>query len=131
MVVVDTSVWADYFRRPSSQVADELSGLLRARRASLVGVVLSELHKGARNDEQIVSLREGLFAVPYIEMNRGAWERAGRIAAGLDASGVRIPMSDVFIAALALEGDHEVYTLDKHFQRIPGLRLYQAEGDSP
>ncbi len=130
MVVVDTSVWADYFRRPSSRVADELSGLLRARRASLVGVVVSELHKGTRNDEQIVSLREGLLAVPYLEMSRNAWERAGHLAAGLDARGLRIPMSDVFIAALALEGDHEVYTLDKHFQRIPGLRLYQPDGDA-
>lgn len=128
MVVVDTSIWVDYFRRPSSQGADELAGLLRQRRAVLVGVVLGELHKGARDEEQSRSLREGLAAVPYLEMSRGAWDRAGYLAAALDGRGLRIPVSDVYIAALAISGDHEVFTSDRHFERIPGLRLYTPEG---
>ena len=33
---------------------------------------------------------------------------------------------DVNNAALALEHDHQVYTQDEHFQRVPELRLYEV-----
>ena len=47
----------------------------------------------------------------------------------LDSTGQRIPVTDALIAAIALEGQHEVFTRDeRHFERIPGLRLYQPEG---
>lgn len=130
MVIVDTSVWVDYFLRPSSAEAEELTALLTQGQAVLVGVVLSELVKGARNESQRESLYGGLVAVPYIEMGRRAWERAGSIGRDLEAAELRIPASDAFIAALALENDYSVFTRDKHFERIPGLQLYRPEGAS-
>jgi predicted nucleic acid-binding protein len=39
----------------------------------------------------------------------------------VDAS---VPLSDLAIAALALEYDCQVYALDPHFEQIPDLKLH-------
>lgn len=51
--------------------------------------------------------------------------RALDINTELSIKGLRIPFSDVLIAATALETNNELVTLDtRHFTRIPGIRLY-------
>lgn len=35
-------------------------------------------------------------------------------------------IADLLIASLAMEYGHQVYTLDDHFQRVLGLRLYEV-----
>jgi predicted nucleic acid-binding protein len=127
LIIADADMWVDFFGNASSRTGELLHGLIQTRRAALVGVVLAELVRGARDEDQRRTLRQGLGGVPFLEMNRSAWERAGRIAEDLDRRGARIPLADVFIAALAIEGEHEVLTRDKHFERIPGLRLYKPE----
>lgn len=37
------------------------------------------------------------------------------------------PLVDLLVATLVLEDGHEVCTPDEHFQRVPGLRLYEAK----
>jgi len=52
--------------------------------------------------------------------------RAGRIDGESQTKGVRIPLSDLLIGASALELGYEVGTHNvRHFQLIPGLRLFQ------
>lgn len=34
---------------------------------------------------------------------------------------------DIIIAAIALEHDAEVFTIDPHFRRIPGLKLHRSK----
>ncbi len=63
---------------------------------------------------------------PFLELDKHTWIRAGRLSMEMRSKGLITPLTDLFIAALALEGDHEVYTLDDHFQRVPGLCLHEA-----
>jgi len=130
MVIVDTNVWLDFFDGGPSITGESLGRLIRDREAVLVGVVLAELNRGARGEEERRALHRGLGGVRYLEMSRYAWVRAGRIAEELDRRGTPVPQPDIFIAALVLEGDHELFTRDRHFERIPGLRLYQPEGSA-
>jgi hypothetical protein len=130
MIIADSTAWIDFWRRPSSEAAEILERLLRGRRVALVGIVLSELQRGLRSESERDRANGMLDGLPYIEMTRDLWERAGVIAQELDAQGLSIPITDVCVAAIAIEGNHEVFTRDKHFERVPGLRLYQPEGDS-
>jgi predicted nucleic acid-binding protein len=131
MVIVDTNVWLDFFRDASSATGESLDRLIKAGEAALVGVVLAELARGARDEDQRRSLHRSLGGVPYLEISRSAWLRAGRIAEDLDRRGIPIPLPDIFIAATAIEGGHQVLTRDtKHFERISGLKLYQMEGEA-
>jgi len=65
-----------------------------------------------------------LEKLPYLEVTRDTWKSAGEISASLRSAGVTIPLSDLIIAAMALSGDHEVFTIDPHFYKIDGLNLY-------
>ncbi len=125
-VVIDTSVWADYFRRPGSAEGEEVSRLLVSGSGVMVGVVYAELLRGARDDEQVSFLEEVLDAVPFVEVTKRTWNRAGRILAELQRRGSVIPMADAVIAGVALEHGLSVFTRDGHFQRVPGLALHQA-----
>jgi len=43
----------------------------------------------------------------------------------LRKKGIVIPLSDILIAAISLEYDLSIFTLDKHFDDIPGITIYK------
>jgi predicted nucleic acid-binding protein len=129
VIIADADIWIDYFKDPDSRSGQTLGGLVKDGRVALVGIVLAEVMRGARDDQQRLSLKAMLDAVPYLEIPRSAWEMAGSIAQMLDAAGQPLAVPDIIIAASVLQGDHELFTRDKHFQHIPGLRLYDPDGD--
>lgn len=124
--IVDTSVWVQAFRVPNSVEKAEVERLIRSGQAVMVGIVVTELLRGARDERELEALEARLGALPFIQMSSKVWQEAGRLLFHLRARGLSVPLPDAIIAALALEGGHEVYTLDEHFQRVPGLRLHEA-----
>lgn len=124
MVVVDSSIWIHYLRTPKTNIASALQRLIDTNRALMVGVVFAEVLQGARSERGYATLLPRLEAIPYQEMTRRTWASAGRLALQLRTEGRLIPLTDMAVAAAALEGEHEVFTLDEHFNRVPGLRLH-------
>jgi len=98
--------------------------LIDAEEVALVGAVLAELLQGCRSRKEREEVEEGLLALPYLEMTRETWIMAGEIASPLLRKGVTLPMSDLVVAAIALEHRCRVYSLDAHFEKIPGLPRY-------
>ncbi len=127
MVIPDADIWIDLLNDATLPSSQALRALVDAEQAALVGLTLSEILRGARAKEE-ARIARLLQHVPYIEMSQEAWRRAGRLAGELDRKGTPIPMTDVFLASITLELNHELFTRDKHFERIPGLRLYKPEG---
>jgi len=125
LVIADTAIWIDYLRGRQSSQGDEVARLIDDGAVALAGVVFAELLRGVRTPERQHRLERELSGASFLNMSKAAWRRAGLLSSDLEARGQAIPMTDVFIAALALEGGHELYTRDKHFERIPGLRLYK------
>ena len=124
MVVVDSSIWIHYLRTPKANIGSALQRLIDTNRALMVGVVFAEVLQGARSEREYATLLPLLEAIPYQEMTRRTWASAGRLALQLRTEGRLIPLTDMAVAATALEGEHEVFTLDEHFNRVPGLRLH-------
>ena len=124
MVIADTSVWISFFNRPSSQEKAILDLLIDADEVALVGVILAELLQGCRSASERESLAEALLALPYFEVTQSTWLRVGDLSSTLLRRGVTIPLSDLTIACLAIEWSCQVYSLDAHFKKIPGLPLY-------
>lgn len=50
-----------------------------------------------------------------------AW--AGQLSARLRRNGHALPMSDIVIAALALEHACRLVTVDRHFEVVPGITI--------
>jgi len=123
-VIVDTSVWIQFFRVAGSREHLTVAELVRHREVAMVGVVLAELLQGARSQQELEELTRWLTALPYLAETQQTWARVGRLSFLLRQRGAGVPMLDLVIAALALEHGCQVYTRDEHFQRVPGVKLY-------
>ena len=126
MVIVDTSVWIQAFTARSTAEHKELDGLLNQNQVVMVGPVLAEILQGARSLEEFNRLRVRLAALPYAAATRETWDQSGALSYQLRQHGNPVGLVDLLISALALEHDHQLYTLDNHFHRVPGLKLYSA-----
>ena len=124
MVIADTSVWISFFNRPTSIEKQRLDGLIDSDEVAMIGVVLAEILQGCRTTKERGVLKETLLALPYIEMTRPIWIRTGEISSALLRRGITLPIPDLIVAATALEQQCHLYSLDNHFQKIPGLALY-------
>jgi hypothetical protein len=124
MVIIDTSAWISFFNRPDSTEKRVIEALIDGNEAAVVGVVLAELIQGCRSQEERDELKEALLALPYLGVSQATWIAAGEISGGLLRKGITLPLTDVVIAAVALEHDCSVYSLDAHFHKIPGLPRY-------
>jgi len=127
MVIADTSVWIPFFNRPDSPEKISLDRLIDTDEVALVGVVLAELLQGCRTLTERATLSESLLALFYFEVTQTTWLRTGDLSAQLLRKGVTLPLSDLLIATFAIEQDCRVYSLDTHFKKIPGLRLYMPD----
>ena len=128
MVIADTSVWIQFFNRPRSPEKRAIDALIDVDELALVGVGLAELLQGCRSQAERATLNEALLALPYLEVVQLTWIKAGEISSSLLRKGVTLPMSDLLLAAMALEHRCHIYSLDAHFNKIPGLSLYTPTG---
>jgi 2-haloalkanoic acid dehalogenase type II len=124
MVIVDTSVWIEAFRAGDSVERREVDRLLDTDQVAIVGPVLAEVLQGARSQQEFAALHRTLSVLEFIPETKSGATRAGNVSYQLRRRGAAVGLVDLLIVALALEGGHQVYTLDEHFQRIPGLQLY-------
>ena len=129
MILVESSVLMQAQRLPESQEARELALLMSSGEAAVTGPVIMEYLRGARSTEELEFLAERLVSIDYVETDQQAWVTAGRLSNRLIRSGGEMTDLDVAIAATAIRHDVPLYTLDRAFERIPGLRLYQASSD--
>jgi predicted nucleic acid-binding protein len=124
-VLVDTSVWIQYFNKLNSKPGKSVEGLLREGRVVGTGIVLTELLQGAKIEKEFNAILESMAALPFLETTQNTWIKAGRISYTLRRKGITIPTTDLIIASLALEHDCLIFTLDPHFEKIPDIELYK------
>ena len=125
-VLIDTSVWIEFFRNREANLVNRVRKLIKSNQAYLCGVILSELLQGIKNEEERMMVTKALLGLPYIEMGRELWEEAGNISLELRQKGHFIPLTDIFAAVLAIHHNLEIFTLDVHFQLIPGVNLFKT-----
>jgi predicted nucleic acid-binding protein len=123
-VIVDTSVWVEFLRSGRGKNSAIVKYLIGTAQAMTCGMVLAELLAGVRSIEDRRQLREALTGLDYLEMREQTWRLAGELAADLRAKGRTVPMSDLTIAALAIEHGLSILTADSHFLNVPGVQMY-------
>jgi tRNA(fMet)-specific endonuclease VapC len=89
----------------------------------VIGELLFGFRNGDRYDKNLEELEAFLAhpAVVVLDVTRVTADRFGRLAALLRKAGAPIPTNDIWIAAHTFESGAELVTLDRHFERIPGL----------
>lgn len=120
-VLPDTCAWIDFFRGRQTPLAELLADLLMRAEVHTCGVVLYELLQGIKNQREEELVQNAFQALSHLEMTRELWISAGRLSARLRSNGHALPLSDIIIAATALEHGCAVLTVDSHFEAVPGL----------
>ena len=121
MILVDSSVWIDFFSSSPGRAGDELRRMIAdAEPFALTGVVVTEILQGLTRDasriEQYLSQWELLEPSGF-----RTYREAAAIFRLARAKGVSLTTIDALIAAIALEHGASVFTLDKDFSRIARL----------
>jgi len=137
-VLVDTSVWSLAFRRRTTQlnpdeteVAAELSELIREGRARIIGLIRQELLSGIASATQYERLRVALGAFPDEPVTTADHEAAAKAANACRAKGISASLVDILIATVSLERAWSVFTTDPDFQsisRVTRLKLLKPRG---
>jgi hypothetical protein len=131
MILIDTSVWIDFFSSSPGRAGNELRRMIEeAESFVLAGVIVTEILQGLKRDahriERYLSLWEMLEPGGF-----STYSEAASISRLARSKGVSLATIDTVIAAIALEHDTTLFTLDKDFTRIARftpLRLYALPG---
>lgn len=116
LVVVDTSVWIDYFRGEKTRVIEQVDLLLDKDAIVMPKVVLAELFQGAKEKKEINTLKDYFSPLHHLGESESTWEKAGQLSFDLKKRGHTIHLTDCYIATIAREHDCRVFTFDKHFK---------------
>ena len=120
--IVDTSVWVQYFKSQPN-IAEKIDQGLLSGTVYMVGPVVAEVLQGARTEKDYTALYNSIDGVPFIETNFSDWRLAGELSFKLKEKGVTLPLTDCLIAAISINNNAFVHTLDQHFTQIPGVNL--------
>lgn len=114
-VVVDTSVWIDYFA--GSQTTAVLEALAHGS-AILPPIVVSELISGAGTPGQRQAIGDLLQDAPVHATPLEHWLRVGDLRRKLAQKGLAVTIPDAHVAQCALDLDAVLLTGDAVFTRM-------------
>jgi len=129
-VLVDTSVWSLALRRVTSQSdrwTEELSTLVDAKSAFLIGPIRQELLSGIRDKRQFEGVRERLRGFPDLVIEETDYESAADFYNRCRAAGIQGSHIDFLICAVAVRRAMSIFTTDRDFisfERVLPIRLH-------
>jgi predicted nucleic acid-binding protein len=134
MIVVDSSVWIDYFNGYPSPETDRLARAIRDNEPIILcGIVMTEILLGLRSDTEAARIAEILDAFDLApEPDRVDYCEAAAIYRRCRSQGHTIRSTiDCLIARLCIRHGHDLLTKDHDFRLIASchpLRLVQPVG---
>jgi predicted nucleic acid-binding protein len=117
-VLIDTSVWVDFFREKNSGVSLKVREYLRLNRVCYVGLIAVELYQGAKTEKEIHVIDQLLEAIDYVEIDQKHYFHAGQISQKAARKGKTFSTVDMIIATLAKDENLTIFSLDHHFREI-------------
>ena len=129
MVLVDSSVWIDYFNGTETRETDVLDGLLGTEPVALGDLILAEVLQGFRRDADYRTARELLEGLPVLDLL--GRERAIRVVdryRSLRKRGITVrKTTDVVIASFCISERLPLLYSDRDFDPfVEHLGLKQA-----
>jgi predicted nucleic acid-binding protein len=131
-VLVDTSVWIDFFRR-NEPCHTILHQLLITGRVCSMGIIVAELMQGAKSEKEIAVLRDFTHVFDFLPEAHQDWIDAGHLSFKLRRRGKTFSLSDCFIAIVARKSEAVILTLDKHFKMMQpeaGISVMPVSGQA-
>jgi predicted nucleic acid-binding protein len=127
LILVDSSVWIDFFSSSPGRAGAELRRMIEEDEPfALTGAVISEVLQGITRDP--AQIERFLAQWDFVEPEGfSTWCKAAEIFRAARAKGISLTTIDTIIAAIAIGNDASLFTMDRDFAgiaRIAPLRLY-------
>ena len=117
MVLIDTTVWIDFFAGRQLPHVAALEHLIKSREdISICGIILTEVLQGIRDNSEFRRTKELFKSMIFLPMPYSVFLSAAEIYRTLRRKGITIRNSiDCMIASVALENDTLLLHNDKDF----------------
>lgn len=115
-ILVDTSIWIEYFKGNKSVAA-----IIEERNTHsifIAGPMITELILGMKTKSEKDNFASSLESLPRLLVTDRDWIDAGTLGSLMREKGITVPMPDLLIYTLAKNNNCCLYTLDKHFEII-------------
>lgn len=117
-ILIDTSVWIDYFKGNDTPLQYRVDKALTHSHIYIPKVVLAELIQGAKSEKEIAVIEDFIEAFHIIDQKEDTWLKAGRLSFSMKRKGITIHIIDCYIAVIASENGCGIFSLDEHFKNI-------------
>jgi hypothetical protein len=117
-VLVDTSIWIDFFKKRENKTNEQVTLLLREDQAVYTGIIATELFKGARGEKELSILKTLFYNISLVKEAEETYMKAGMIGYHLAQKGFNAGTVDLLISQIVIENDLMLLTRDQHFKKI-------------
>ena len=122
MILVDSSVWIEYFKGNEQTLA--LNKLLDLNNICVNDLILAELLPSINHKKESV-LKELLLTITKIPLNIN-WNTIIYMQTQNLKNGInKVGIADLIIAQNVIDNDLELYTLDRHFELMSELHAFR------
>ena len=131
MIIVDTTVWADYFNGRESPCTDRLDrALAEEEDVAILPLIVAEVLQGFRTETGFLKARDLLLGLPVLVPSIECHVEAARLFRRLRGKGIAVLGTiDCIIAQTCLDHDAGLLSPDVDFHRIAEntrLRLWRG-----
>lgn len=117
-MVVDTSVWIDFF---AGRRVPRLEEALAQAAVVLPPIVVAELLSGVRRAQDRKAIADLVAEIPLHEAPLGHWIRVGDLRRRAAARGLAVSTPDAHVAQCALDRDTILLSRDRIFEQLARL----------
>jgi len=117
-VLIDTSVWIEFFRKRESPVSLNIREWLKLNQVYYTGPIVVELYQGAKTTKEIQIINQLLDTIHYVDITREHYHHAGLTSQKAARDGKIFSTIDMIIAAVAHDENLSLFSLDHHFLEI-------------
>ena len=131
MILVDTSVWIDFFTSKTLPHVETLENLiLKNKNICICGIVITEVLQGIKNDKEFNKTKKLLECLVFLPMSYTTFIKSAQLYRTLRKNGITIKrVMDCLIATVAIENDISILHNDKDFSLIESkskLKTYRT-----
>ncbi|KPL15387.1 MAG: hypothetical protein AMS23_06480 [Bacteroides sp. SM1_62] len=117
MILIDTSVWIEFFKQ-NAEYTEEINPLLLRKQVVTIEPVFSELLFGVRQKKDKDLILSYWQILPKIEFGTTSMLRVAEFANDNYFYQSGIGLMDAIIIKSAIDGNHAIWTLDKNINNF-------------
>lgn len=118
-ILLDSSALIEYYRpQGDPEVQRQVAKVIKAHLVVTNGIVQTELLAFTKTEKAFEALHRDFEAFFWVDLTLIDFKRAAEMGYQLRRQGITVPVTDLVIAASAMQTNATLYHLDAHFDSI-------------